>query len=341
MNPYRMVGQVAEGGRFVDRPELVRSICTGWQEPGRPSNLCVLGSHRTGKTSVVKHALALVDRQDLVVVWLSVGRFSSGFDLFRAIVKDVLDEIGDHASLEAIAEVAFTTESWYDLDNAVTAFFKEVRKAGRTVLIVLDEFDRASVICTRLAEFQLLRDLASEPQFPVGLVTISRRPIKDIEIDAAGGSILDGVVTIRRYVGMFTAAQGDAMLARAGLAGIDLTPVREQIMDRSGLHPFLLESLCNGIVEHHQETGDLAVDLAYDRVLGAFHTQFEHLVQNVRVDTSSRGLALLRLLAQGGASYEPSLDLNRFLQTGLVSRSADQLVLFSPEFARYLLMLEA
>jgi hypothetical protein len=334
MNPYRLVGRVAEEGHFVDRPELERSISTAWAEPGRPVNLCVLGHHRTGKTSIVTHAVRASARDDLVTVWLNVGRHTSGLDLFRAMVKGVLDQIRHHAGLAAIAEVALTTDDWYDLDNAVTAFFTTVGKTDRAVLIVLDEFDRASGICA-LAEFQLLRDLASEPPFPTGLVTISRRPIKDIEIDAAGGSILDGVVSTRRYIGMFTPAEAESMLARAAQAGVDLAPVREEIIDRSGLHPYLLESLCNGVVDVHEQTGELSVALAHDQVMSVFEAQFSHLVAGVRGDSGEPGLSLLRLLAEGGAPNGPSLHLNRFQQMGLVSKASGRPMLFSTEFARY------
>jgi hypothetical protein len=340
MNPYRMVGQVAMGDRFIDRPELTRLICSAWEEPGRPSNLCMLGYHRTGKTSLVKHAVAHSRRDDLITVWINVGRHASGPDLFRSMVRDVLNQIGDHDQLGAIGSVALTTESWYDLDNAITVFFNQVQKTEKAVLVVLDEFDRAAKICKRLSEFQLLRDLASEPQFPVGLVTISRRPIQEIEVDAAGGSILDGVVTTRRYVGMFTDVQADVMLSRAAQAGVDLAPVREEIIELSGLHPFLLESLCNSIVELHRETGKLDMDLAFDQVMGVFHAQFQRFIESILIDTSKKGITLLKLLAEGGAPDTPSLDLNRFQRMGLVSRIQGRPVLFSAEFARYVLAAE-
>ena len=335
MNPYRLVGRVALGDHFVDRPELTRSICSAWQEPGRPSNLCVLGHHRTGKTSLVKHAVGSCNRDDLVTVWLGTGRHATGLDLFRSMVRGVMDKLVDHDRLDAIGDVVLTTRSWYDLDSAVTAFFGAVSDAGKAVLIVLDEFDRATTTCARLAEFQLMRDLASEPQFPVGLVTISRRPVHEIEIDAAGGSILDGVLTTRRYVGMFTNAQADVMLARAALAGVDLAAVRNEIIERSGLHPFLLESLCNSIVELYQETGDLNVEQAFDCIMGVFDTQFSQLVESVRLDTNGQGITLLKLLAEGGVPDAPSLILNRFQRMGLVSQTQGSPVLFSSEFARH------
>lgn len=339
MNPYRRVGQVATGDRFVERPALTRSLLSAWTEPGRPSNLCVLGHHRTGKTSLVKHAVAQPGREDLLAVWVDVGSQASGPDLFRAMVKGVLDQAAGLDGLHELAAPALATDSWYQLHGSVTAFFTAVRRAGKSVLVVLDEFDRAAVVCQRLAEFQLLRNLASEPQYPVGLLTISRRRIKDIEINAAGGSILDAVVSTRRHVGMFTATEAGTMLGRAALAGLDLTPVRERITDRSGLHPFLLETFCNGVVEVYEETGELSVDAAYERVMDVFHTQFEHLVDGLRTDGGARAVALLRQLAEGAVPPPPSLELNRFQRMGLAGPSAPGAPprLFSPEFARYVL----
>ena len=345
-NPYRQVGRVAAGERFIGRRDLVRLVQAAWQEPGRPSNVRVLGHHRTGKTSLVLYAMhtSPVDRADLVSVTLNVGSQDCGSDLFRSMTRRVLEGLNEwdgpdrHADLAAIDHAVQASVAWYDLREAVRAFFKAARRAERFVLVVLDEFDRASTAFTRLAEFQLLRDLASDPQFSLGLITISRRPIESIEMDAAGGSILGGVVTMTRYVGMFTDAEADLLLARAAAAGVGLAAVRDQIVERAGLHPFLLELLCNRIVETCQETGRLDVSAAYDLEAPTFEQQFAQLLGNIDADSGGRGLTLLRRVAAGTGSEPPSLDLNRLCLMGVVSRGPGGLALFSAELARHVLM---
>lgn len=204
---------------------------------------------------------------------------------------------------------------------------------------MLDEFDRATTTFTRLAEFQLLRSLASDPMFSLGLITISRRDIESIEHDAAGGSILGGVVATRRYVGMFNDEEADLMLARAAVIGIGLASVREEIIARTGLHPFLLELLCHRLVDLHQIAGELDVRAAYDQEAPTFARQFAQLWQNIDADSKGRATELLTRLAIGRPLDCESPELSQLKQMGVVACGPGRATtLFSPEFARYIQM---
>ncbi|GAA0219255.1 hypothetical protein GCM10009527_014280 [Actinomadura nitritigenes] len=337
-NPYDRVGRVAVGDHFVPRPKLAGKIQRAWRrQGGPPGNLSVIGHHRTGKTSLVHQAVSTCERTDLVSVILNVGSLGSGQELFKAMISEVLRATGSPPALEAIGGAALTATDWGDLRHTVEMFFKALADRETYALIVLDEFDRAATVCQSLAEFQLLRALASEPVYPVGLVTISRRRIITIETDAAGGSILDGVMNIRPFVGMFSPAEADVMLSRAAAVGVDLLGVRDDVLDLAGLHPYLLELLCQSIVDVHEETGTLDVALAYEQVLGIFDSQFDHLVQVVALDVGEAGSELLRSLAAGEAPTRNSLELNHFRQMGLVTEDRTRPALFSAEFARYVL----
>lgn len=98
------------------------------------------------------------------------------------------------------------------------------------------------------------------------------------------------------------------MLARAAGVGIGLASVREEIIACTGLHPFLLELLCNRIVDIHQETGELDVKAAYEYEAPTFYTQFAQLRQNIEADSEGRATALLRRLAVGAAAEPVSLE---------------------------------
>jgi hypothetical protein len=336
MNPYREVGRVATGERFIGREALVRQVAVACHGTGRPSNMRVVGHHRVGKTSLVRRALETIPpRADLVKVWVNVGSQKFGIDLFRSMVRQVLSQIGPDGKLEAIAGAVQAARAWYDLVEGVRAFFAAVRSRGLHVLVVLDEFDRAAAIFTLLAEFQLLRELASEPAYSVGLVTISRQNIEKIETQAAGGSILGGVVSTTRYVGMFTDTEVDLMLARAAAEGIGLAVARDEIMARTGPHPYLLELLCHRIVEIFEVTEKIDVATAFLEESPIIESYFNRLLTAVNADTDGRGLGLLRGLVTDSQSNGTRADLTRMRLTGIVS---EQRSLFSPEFGRYILL---
>ena len=340
-NPYDRVGKVAVGDHFVERRQPGRKIEQTWKCEGvKPGNLSVLGHHRTGKTSLVHWAAARCDRTDLNTIFIDVGTLASGQELFRSIIREALRVTESPANLEPIAAAGLEAGTWDDLRYAVGRFFAVVRANGHHMMVVLDEFDRASEACSQRAEFQLLRNLASEDEYSIGLITVSRRRVADIEIDAAGGSILGGVLSLIQPVGMFTPAEADIMLARAMPLGIDLRPVHGQILDLTGLHPYLLERLCYSIVDHYEDTGEVDVDRAYEKVMGIFADHFNRLAEVIKRDLGDSGLALLRDLAGGTApARKYGRELSQWRELGLVASSQAQPVLFAASFARHVLAL--
>lgn len=352
-NPYRRAGSVVEGELFIGRERLLRTVESAWRGPGTPTNLRVIGHHRTGKTSLVRRALTTLPRTrpDLIQVWIDVSRQESGMDVFRSVTKAVLAELrkagpaaadGLLGTLLPINTAVQLSAEWHDLEASVTAFFAAMYDAGRHVLLVLDEFDRAEGVFQRLAEFQLLRAIVSDTGCTVGLITISRRDIESIETDAAGGSILGGVVVNKVWVGMFDDTETDLMLARAAPLGIGLAAARPEIVEYTGSHPFLLDVLCRSLVEVHLATGKLDFGLAYEQVEEIFVDQFGRLLRNVRTDIG-RGTALLRQIAtSAGAVNGYSLDVSRLRRMGVVrSDAAGRPALFSLEFGRYVMMAPA
>ncbi|WP_019631654.1 ATP-binding protein [Actinomadura atramentaria] len=343
VNPYRLVGKIAQGDRFIGRAALLRRLQSVWVGSDRPANLRVLGHHRVGKSSLVRRALSTSpqERPDLISVLLNVGDCKTGEDLFRSLARRVLARARTRVpNLEPIGAAVQEAAEWYDLKESVRDFFAAVADAGLNVLLVLDEFDRASSVAG-LADFQLLRDLASEPEFSLGLVTVSRRPIEVIEAAEAAsqaGSILGAVVIKPLYVGLFTDAEADLMLARAASVGVGLAAVRDRIVDRAGLHPFLLEMLCGEVVQHHADTGELDVDAAYDMTVLEFHAQFDRLLKNIDADTGGRGVETLRRVAAGLPAMQEMPGVVQSLRLmGVLTGPADRPRLFSAEFGRYLL----
>lgn len=333
-NPYMEAGRVATGDRFIGRAALVRQVAESWQRPGRPSNLRIVGLHRIGKTSLIRRALdEFPPRGDIITVTLSVGSQDSGMDLFRSIARQIVDQAGDN-ELVSIGTAIQAAEAWYDLVEGVRDFFTAVHARGLNVLVVLDEFDRAATAFTRLGQFQLLRDLASESRYSLGLITLSRRQIEVIEIHAAGGSILGGVVSTARYPGMFTDGEADIMLARAATAGIGLASVRDQILARTGPHPYLLELLCSRVLETHNATGKLDVEAAFADEYPVIEAYFGSLLAAVNADMNGQGAALLRRIAAGKVGGQDDMGLNQLRLVGLISGNQ----LFAPEFARFVLL---
>jgi len=345
-NPYRLVGQMTLGDPFVGRAELLRKVQSCWRGQGRPGNLSVQGSHRMGKTSLVSRA-AEIDgdsRENLLFVRLSVGDHESGTDLFRAVVRETHHELGSSSSpgaapyrrvLDQLAmDVAKQTE-WFELAEMVRTFFTYLGRSDMSVVVILDEFDRASQVFGRLADFQFLRTLASEAFSPIGLVTVSRRPIDVVEIDAVGGSTLDGVLSLRCNVGCFSDTDIDEMLGRAEQAGIDLRARKDEITHITGGHPYLLGLLCCEIVHRFHYSAIVDIRLAYSGLIPQFETQFKVLTRSLDAATGNRGKDLLRRVSQNRDDTIPAIDVDLMRRLGLLSPDVGRICLFSNKFAHF------
>ncbi|WP_370948840.1 glycosyltransferase [Amycolatopsis sp. cg5] len=304
-------------------------------EPGRPGNLSVIGHNRSGKTSLVRHALSLLDRSDVVVVEVNVIAHTSVFDFFRSVAKELSEGLTDVPDLASVVDRVGTAREWYDLENAVSALFKEVGRLERYVLLVLEEFDRAPLVLAHLSAFQLLRSLVSEPDYPVGLITISRRAVIDIETDAAGGSRLDGVLGQRCYVGTLSHEEASRLIEQARPVA-DLSGAAEVIMRVTGRQPYLLQVLCHDLVERYLENGTIDVEGARAAVRPVFQAYFDRLLQDIEADSPGRGrTTVLDVVGETQEIPYPG-EVNKLVTLGILEQGSAGFRLFTDEFAEYL-----
>ncbi|MBM2622811.1 glycosyltransferase [Actinoplanes sp. LDG1-06] len=334
-NPFRDRGMPVVGDNFVGRSALTRKVTEVWQGTGRPGNLSVIGYRRAGKTSLIRHGLSLMDRSDLAVVQVSVIGYASVFEVFHAVASQLAEQLTDVPDLVPLVERVGAAREWYDLENAVSSLFKEVGRHGRFALLVFEEFDRAPLVLVRLAAFQLLRSLASEPDYPVGLITVSRRPVIDIETDAAGGSRLDGVLGEKCYVGTFTPDEARRLIARS-LPVVDLSAVSDEIIRLTGRQPYLLHTLCSRIVDDYLETGVVDVVASYDAETLSFHEYFERLLDDIEAESPDRGRAALLDVVQQVADSPHRLEIRKLSNLGVVEPADGGFHLFSDGFAAFL-----
>ena len=347
-NPYSEPGRVAEGEDFIGRAGLIREVHAFWLGSARPSNLRIIGHHRTGKTSLARRALETLpdNRPDLIPVWVDLGTHKKEYELFRTMAKEVLKSLrGAHATAppglldraRPIAESILGAVEWYDLREFVHDFFCELRMAGQYVLLILDEFDHAPKVFRELAEFQLLRTLVSDSRYSLGVTTISRRDIEPIEQEAAGGLSLGPVVPNVCFVGMFSDAEADLMLARAARVDVRLAGVKAEILAHSGAHPFLLELLCQHLVAVQRTTGRIDPASAYEQASPSFVRQFGSLVENIDADSDGRGSAVLRDIAHGEPPPDGAADLvSRMHNMGVLSLRNGRPTLLSQAFTHYI-----
>lgn len=341
-NPYQGAGQIAAGPRFIVRQAELSDIRSAWAGD-RPGNVSIRGNFRMGKSSLVRSAAKTyaLDTPRHVVVVVSAGAVTDGKGLLRLMAKRAhralqgtgFDATVAQASLGPL-QAAMELEEWFDVCEAVTDFFLVLADARIGVLMIVDELDRMAG-WSGLAEFQFLRDLASEPEFSLGLTTISRRSVYDIETSGFGGSTLGGVLGHSVHIGLFSEAEGQEMIARGASAGISLTPAEEDLNYLAGTHPFLLESACFWFFEESQMGVGAGRAEVQDRLTEQITSLYRVYLRDLEIDLPGAVSDISRTLTAGHDMARLPVA-TKLPALGLARACNGQLIPFSRHFGEYL-----
>ena len=347
-NPFADYGGIVYGKRFIGRQDDLRAIENRTIRPSEPGNLAIVGDSRVGKSSLV-HQAVLEQKERLlknkrIPIWINLGTFDAGIHLFRSLVTDCFDELEDLGWLtEPIVNAknrALQKElSWSAEYSRIQRFFQRIRQAGYRILFILDEFDHARHLFQGdISGFQGLRELSYRPEWRVTFITMSRRTLRDIELQTRAISTFD-LIFHKHYLSMF---QGEGMhefyekLASIGMHVTD--EIRSKFCFYCGGHPYLLDVLGYEAVESYREGKNLDLDEVAHRVEHAFLGHYDHMSAILDEDKS---LSRLLQILFGPVIDVRQSDVDELLRYGFVRESCSgKYTSFSEHFQAYLRLLE-
>ena len=227
---------------FVGRESTIRDVMRRLNSIGNMASVAIAGPRRIGKTSLLKQLLSGKCRAEYgpeseqwAVVYLDLStRRWKGFDAFRAnVLGQVADVLGQ--SVEDTRDEC--------LEDVVRRL---LRHAGRSCVLVLDEFDSIAADLRRDDQAELRGAIANVPQFAI-VIGIAR-PIDTI-LEYIGDSVSDlsPVISIALPVLGALSADEARELVRVGRLSVGRDPDAEAenlILDMAGTHPLLLQAAC-------------------------------------------------------------------------------------------------
>lgn len=252
-NPFSDYGQIIKDSRFAGRQSEISAIHSRVLG-SRYGNIAVMGMPRIGKSSLVWNALMTLKDEELkknhIINFIYLGRLSSSNDFFKQLVNKALEELefaGIDDTLFSKLSKLFNdikiAEGNFEFKNLVQKFFRFLVKSDFRATFILDEFDHASTLFD-VADFQFLRELASQPETQICLVTVSRRTIQEIEAQNGAISNFCGIFSDLR-LGLFNdtdTADYWKSLERFDIAVTE--DYKNKIHYLVGRHPFLID-MCN------------------------------------------------------------------------------------------------
>lgn len=347
-NPFADFGNIVYGEQFVGRQDAIRTIQQRVINSPKPGCLAIVGAPRIGKSSLAYHALihprqSLIEHQ-LLTFWIYLPDFSNHEELFRELVRQTLNALDDADSEdEAVLlrgrRLLEKHLSWLDLQNEVRQFFKKVKGSGWCVVSVIDEFDEARHIFQDGIGFQALRELANQPQWSVGLVTVSRRSLSEIA-NQSGADIsnLPGIFkdeTLR----CFSREELGKLLGKLKTIELEVNnDIFDFIWSNTGGHPHLASGLAFEFSKEWLHSRQCNLEKALRNSTPEFLKYYDNLVDLLKEDGSLK--KLLEILF-GPVITATRFDAERLARYGLIQPNADGYYnAFSSHFEDYLRLVE-
>ncbi|HLC16240.1 MAG TPA: Swt1 family HEPN domain-containing protein [Thermodesulfovibrionia bacterium] len=347
-NPFADYGVIVRGDRFIGRNDSLRVVDSRVIRPSEPGNLAIIGDYRIGKSSLVYKAVmeskdSLLTKKQ-IPVWINLATYDKASIFFRSLVTRCYDEMEDLGWLtepvKTAANRALQDElSWTEGYGRIQRFFEKIRQTGFRILFILDEFDHARYLFRGdIPGFQGLRELSYRPEWRVTFITISRRTLRDIELQTKAISTF-ALIFYQHYLGMFDKTDIQDYFVRLSAVGINISPLlKDRVNFYCGGHPYLLEMLGYEIVELFREQQEVDIDKAAHRVEHSCLDQYDHMVSILSEDGSLN--KMLQILF--GPVVDVKLeDVNKFLGYGLIQLTEKgNYVAFSAHFQTYLKLIE-
>jgi hypothetical protein len=217
-----------------------------------------------------------------ILSFIYVGRIASSADFFKQLLYQVLEEIefvddieNLYSKLQGLYDKVKIEQDDFEFKNLIQKFFRFLKRNDYRATFILDEFDHVADWFT-VSDFQLLRELASQPETQICLVTVSRRTIQEIEAENGAISNFCGIFSDLR-LGLFDGKDIDEYWDSLKQFDIEVSDEYKQSINYLvGRHPFLIDmcnyEVYNSMLKNHINKFDSeAIDLETELKLALFN----------------------------------------------------------------------
>jgi len=339
-NPFADVGSVVTADRFIGRKTEIELLSQRVLNSAGYGSIAVVGMPKVGKTSLVHHIFqenpkSLI-RRNIIVSRFETGTFGRWQSLFQAMVLETCEAIvrADRAS-SALIEISHLLQEAVTDDQLLLLmrrFFRSARHDGLRLVIILDEFDAARYIFSGADRcFHLLRELASNPEFKVALVIVSKRELDDVARMAGHDSNYWANVLTTCYLRPFEQAEAEMFFEVLRQADVQLDRTeREWLLNQAGTHPFLMDLIGFSIVRRFQAHEAQIIPKQLD-------SEFMKLFKSIcEVLDAGKRLSKLVQIVVGPVRDATQIDIDALSRYGVLSQKNGRLQAFADSFGDYL-----
>lgn len=338
-NIFCIGGQV-RGDSFIGRKAEVESLRNLFVESSVKTAKSIIGLTRTGKSSFVDNAfLNIPETEKIVYVNVTLGDFLY-YEMWQDIMwklkkqlqkKNLMDDQLD----DLLSNFDEEELKWVKLNHSVKDTFEYLNELELKVILVLDEFDKASVVFENdTKKYDMLRELLSSPKYNIFAITISRRNLNIIEGTTYQGSTLHGVLDSIYFKGFTDEDVKEYYEILENKYDICLNDEqKKEIEYYAGKSPYLLSIFGNKLVERKKVDKSIDITDVFQNDCKLINDYYRDIQKHLERDGDLKRLIPFVIGPNIGVTQN---DRDELVNLGYLLFSEDRTIAVSEYFTQFL-----
>lgn len=337
-NIFCIGGQV-RGTSFIGRKKEVECLRRQFVDSNIKTAKSIIGLTRTGKSSFVDNAfLDIPETERILYVNVTLGDLSY-YEMWQDIMWKLKKQLQRKELIDDELENLFSNFDeeelkWVKLNHSIKDTFEYLNEIGVKTILVLDEFDRASIIFENdTKKYDMLRELLSSPKYNIFTVTISRKNLNTIEGTTYQSSTLHGVLDPMYFKG-FT--EDDVQEYYNILEKYDIYLTDEQkkeIKYYAGVSPYLLSIFGNKLVERKKVGKSIDITDVFQNDCKLINDYYKDIQKHLERDGDLKRLIPFIIGPNVGVTQN---DRDELVNLGYLLFSDDRTIAVSEYFTQFL-----
>ena len=300
-NRFANVGNVMVGEAYIHRKELEDRLLkrTVTDDDNNYGSVNLVGLQRMGKSSLVYNTLALEAKaeeyyeKNIIIAQLSANTTSSADIFFKDLADAIYEVIDDHDDVDDRLKryyEEFKSENIVDSGSSnLRRFFKRIKKAGKRVVCIIDEFDNCANIFEKFpAGFAILRQLAYEPETHVAFVFVSRRLAEELESKCEGISPFHNILEYI-YVKGFSDEEMKDYYISCEKSGVKLNDEEKKtLMSITGGQPYWADILLKEYKDAKDNGENTDLGTIFNEKIDRIYKEYEHMLDLLKEQGQTR-----------------------------------------------------
>ncbi|MBP5202886.1 ATP-binding protein [bacterium] len=349
VNRFANVGSEMDGDLcYIHRPELETELLERTVKYEGYGSINVVGLHRMGKSSLVYNTLVAKTedfyKQNIVVARIFADRINSADEFFKNIADAVHEVLEDHDDVDEILQKRYETFKNVDVVkdgvSSLIRFFKKIKKSGKRVVIIIDEFDKtADLFKNYTAGFGVLRELASQAETKVAFVFISRRTAEQIESKCEGISPFHNVLKVM-YVKSFSDEELKEYFRINECSGVELSEEeKKKLVEITGGQPYWSDILLEAYKKAKEEDRSTDFETIFQENRRRIYTVYGDMLRVLNEGKNKLGNKLYQIVFGPMEPDCSELDIDALYDYGIIVNK-EKMELISDKFKEYMAMKE-